>query len=624
MITQLPFEFMLPETNWTPPLQLPQFHENEELALDTENHDPELTSKGPAHLRGQGHVAGISLSNGTKSVYLPIGHQGGGNLDKGIVRAYLLDLFRTPRTWIVANGQYDLGWLHTLGLRPQGYIWDIQLADALLNEERLDGYSLEAIGKRWLGSGKDEKVLREAASAFGFRPKEDMWRLHSRFVGTYAEVDALRTWQIKQHQYPQIKAEDLMAAMNLEAKLVPIMTDMTLRGIRIDTPYAEELNRRWMLEETSLLGQLKLNQNDIFMPDVVAHICKQAGVAPLKTEKGNDSFGKDYLSAVNDPTLNLLLKVRAINRTRGIYLEQNLLINPYQGRLHPQYIQMASDEGGTRTYRFSCKNPNAQQFPKRSRLFDAKAIRKCLIPEEGCQWAKLDYWSQEPVLQNHYALLAGLPGAEEVRDAFAQGIKLYTFVAEKTGGRCTYDQCKEIVLGRSYGMGKAKMASRMNMAVSECDEVLTAFDEIVPYVKLLARSVSNRAQDRGYIKTLLGYRRRFNLWVPRTSYGEEREFHRPLILENAQQMWPNKPLERAGTHKAFNALIQGGSANQAKLAVVTAVEAGIMPTLLVHDEINSGNITSEAQARQLKEIMEHCIELKSPARADLDLGSTWQ
>lgn len=621
---QLPFDFLLPQTDWTPPLRLPQFHEDDEVALDTENCDPDLTKKGPAFLRGRGHVAGISLSNGTTSVYLPIGHEGGGNLDKAIVVAYVKDLTKRIRRWVMANAQYDLGWLNTLGIRPQGSIWDVQLADALLDEERPGGYSLNAIGRRWLGQGKDETVLNEAAEAFGFRPKEDMWRLHSRFVGKYAEIDALRTWQIKQAQLPEIILEELQEPMALESELIPILTDMTITGIRIDTEYAEKLNKRWMLEETQALAQLHLSPSDIWQPDVVASICKKAGVPPLKTEKGNDSFGKDYLAAANEPTLNLLLKARAISRTRGIYLEQNLLVNPYKGRLHPQYIQMASDEGGTRTYRFACKNPNAQQFPKRSRLFDAKAIRKCLIAEDGCHWAKLDYWSQEPVLQNHYALMAGLPEAETIRAAFARGEKLYDYVAKATGGRCTYDQCKEIVLGRSYGMGKAKMAGRMNMSIDECDEVLTSFDSVVPYIKMLASSVGQRAQDRGFIKTLLGYRRRFNLWVPRQRYGEERQFHQPVSREAAEHKWPGATLERAGTHKAFNALIQGGAANQAKKAIVLAWRAGIRPNLLVHDEINSGSIQSEAQALQMKEIMEHAIELRSPARADLDLGLTWQ
>jgi DNA polymerase I-like protein with 3'-5' exonuclease and polymerase domains len=49
-----------------------------------------------------------------------------------------------------------------------------------------------------------------------------------------------------------------------------------------------------------------------------------------------------------------------------------------------------------------------------------------------------------------------------------------------------------------------------------------------------------------------------------------------------------------------------------------------MPNLLVHDEVNSGAIENEQQAKRLKEIMEHAIELQSPARADLDLGLSWQ
>ena len=83
-------------------------------------------------------------------------------------------------------------------------------------------------------------------------------------------------------------------------------------------------------------------------------------------------------------------------------------------------------------------------------------------------------------------------------------------------------------------------------------------------------------------------------------------------------------LERAWTYKAFNALIQGGAANQAKKAVVLCVREGIIPNLLVHDEINSGTITDHAQARRMKEIAETAVTLRLPVRADLDVGSTWQ
>lgn len=631
---QLPFDFMLPESSWVPPTRLPDLSAFDELALDTENNDPELTSKGPACLRGLGHIAGISVAWKQEheycAIYLPIGHDTG-NLDRNLVVMWLRDLCKRKRLWVLANGQYDLIWfMKQFGFIPEGTYFDIQIADCLIDEERPDGYSLESVGRRWLGKGKDERILREAANAFGFRPKEDIHRLHPRFVGSYAEMDAIRTLQLKHTLVPELEKEDQLGPMALEMEVMPILAQMTVRGIPVNQAFGQELNARWKLMETEALGRLRLSADDIWVPEVVARICQKAGVAPIKTEKGNDSYGKDHIAQSTDPVLKDLLLARAINRTRGTYLEQNLLINPYKGRIHPQYVQVASDEGGTRTYRFACKNPNAQQFPKRSRLFDAKSLRKCLVPEDGCIWAKLDYWSQEPVLQNHYAILEDLPGAHEVREAFGRGEKLYTFIEKATGGRCNYDQAKEVVLGRSYNMGPPKMAKRLGMDVEECAQILQEFDRVVPYIKQLSEKLANVARQRGYIRTLLGYRRRFLYWQPRkpkpweAQGSEEFKFERPLRRNEAEAMWPGKDLERAWVYKAFNALIQGGAANQAKKAIVLAVREGILPTLLVHDEINSGSITSESQAKRLKEIMENAIPLRSPARADLDIGSSWQ
>lgn len=624
---QLPFDFILPQTNWAPPVRLPDLTDILEIAIDTENYDPDLDRKGPSCLRDNGDLAGISLATRDAEWYLPIGHQDGGNLDRGIVIRYMQDLCKQERQWIFASGQYDLLWLWSLGIHPQGTFWDVQIADTLLNEERHDGYSLEVIGKRWLGQGKDEYILNEAANAFGFRPKEDMWRLHARYVGRYAEVDARRTFDIKQKQQPALEAEGLMEPMKLEMELLPILAKMTKTGIRIDTEYASQLNQRWLLEETALLSKLRMTHDNIWDPAVVARLCKQHGIPPIKTEKGNDSYGKDHMTGFRIPEIDLLLKARAIQRTRSIYLEQNLLINPYKGRLHPQYVQMACDEGGTRTYRLACKNPNAQQFPKRSKLFDAKSLRLSLKAEEGCEWAKLDYWSQEPTLQVHYGLLENLPGAREVAAKFAEGTKLYTFIEKASNGRCNYDQSKEVVLGRSYGMGVRKMSDRMNISEDECQSILAAFDETVPYIVLLAQNVSQRAKLNGYIKTLLGYRRRFNYWeVPKRQRppGSEKWDWRPQPHEIAEKRWLEYKLERAWTYKAFNGLIQGGAANQAKKAVVLCVREGIIPNLLVHDELNCGTITNHTQAHRMKEIAENAVRLRLPVRADLDIGTTWQ
>jgi hypothetical protein len=129
-------------------------------------------------------------------------------------------------------------------------------------------------------------------------------------------------------------------------------------------------------------------------------------------------------------------------------------------------------------------------------LIDSKSIRKCLVPEDGMEWAKLDFWSQEPTLQCHYGLMENLGGAAEVAAMFQKGIKLYKFVEDATQNRCNYDQAKAVVLGRSYGMGKAKMASQLHMDIDECGSVLEAFDSVVPYIGILADRFATRAGTR--------------------------------------------------------------------------------------------------------------------------------
>lgn len=542
---------------------------------------------------------------------------------------WLKDVCNRPNVdYIFHNAQYDLAWLRTLEVEIQGRVNDISVCDALLDEEQPDGYSLNSIALRWVGEGKDETLLAEAAANYGITDlKKDMWKLPASLVGPYAEQDARITLGAWLKLKDELVKDDVWKVYCLERELTPILFDMHWRGIRVDTAYADQLNDRWWKRERELMGFF--GPVDIWSAAEIAKLCDHEGIsyprtAPTKNfPNGQPSITKAFLASVKHPKLDQLQELRAINRVRSVYLEQNLITNVVNGRIHPQYVQMASDEGGTRTMRLACKNPNAQQFPKRSRLFDAKSLRKCLIPEDGCEWAKFDYWSQEPVIQCHYGLIDKLPGAEEVRQQFIKGVKLYTFVEEATHGRCNYDDAKQVALARTYGMGKPKLALDMGISLDQASELLDTFDQTVPYIALLARSVSQRAATKGFIRNLLGHKRRFNLWeVPRNQRDDPNDTYPMLPLEKAQARWPKKQLERAQTYKAFNALCQGGAAAQTKKALVEIKKAVGLPGMTVHDEI-SRSILSAKEADTMEEIMVHCIPLRAPVRADRTIGATW-
>lgn len=623
MELQLPL-FETP-SSWVPPSCLPDLSDAKEIAIDTENKDPHLKDRGPGYIRKDGFVAGIGIATDTGfSGYYPIGHFAGGNLDRGLVTNWLREVLAKDRDYIFTNAQYDLGWLRTLGLNVGGRIRDISIAATLLDEEAPTGYSLDALGKVYAGRGKKEGLLRAAASNWEVDAKAEMWKLPASLVGPYGEDDPVLTLVVWHKLKALLKDENLWDIFELECQVTPILFEMFWKGIRVDLAYGEQLNARWLIDEREALKSTGLSSDDLWTPAAIHRYCAKHAIQLPRTApsqnfpEGQLSATKDFLTNLKHPALAPLLRARAINRTRQTFLCDVLLKGNLNGRIHPQYIQLASDEGGTRTGRLAARNPNAQQFPKRSTVFDAKSIRKCLLPEEGRLWAKFDYWSQEPTLQCHYGLLTNLPGAETVRDNFTKRVKLYTTIEQLTGGKCNYDQAKEVVLGRSYGMGAPKMAARMGIDEAKCREILEAFDRGVPFITLLARSVGNTANQRGFIRTILGRHRHFDEWRPRGSK------EMPVRgYDNAVRKWTQSAdLERCWTYKAFNALIQGSAADMTKKALVDINSAIGTPMMTVHDEI-SKSVVDEREAKQMKEIMESGIKLLCPVQTDMDLGANW-
>ena len=640
MFSHVQLPLFEPVSNWVPPSSFPDLSQAKRIAIDTETRDPGLQDRGSGAVRGEGYVVGfgVAADTGFKG-YFPIAHELGGNLDPTLCRAWLREVTgRENCDYIFANAPYDLGWLRATGVEVKGRVHDICVREALIEEEDPAGYSLDAIAWRRLGERKCEELLYEAAKAYAptdrkkdkLSIKADLWKFPARLVGPYGEADPHQTLRIFVEQEKEIKRQGLEKIVDLEQRLTRILFEMHWRGIRVDLPYAEKLNERWKKEEEDayrVLGGFR----EIWSAEDCARYLRSQGLSVGK------SVDKHLLESLKHPSAQALRKAREIERTRSTYLEQNLIRKSINGRIHPEYVQIHSDEGGTRTGRLACKNPNAQQFPKRSTSFDAKAIRKCLLPEEGKLWAKLDYWSQEPTLQIHYALTLGLRGAEEARAQFEKGIKLAKHIANSSGGKLNYDQAKEVGLARSYGQQLKGMAKKMNLPENEAQIIQSDFDNIVPFIAKLAELTKAKAEDRGFIRTIGGRIRHFNLWCkkkPRPHGVSEVEYKKimdewakdnaPRFFEEARKHWgPNEALERFCTYKAFNALCQGGGADMTKKALVDLYEAGMLAQIQVHDEIGA-SVQDEKEARWVQEIMNNVYKLALPIKTELDLGPSWQ
>ena len=600
-----------PQYTRRPPAILPEL--SGAVAVDLETCDPNIKRGGPGYKTGNGKVVGVALADKHQTIYLPFDHLGGDNLCKDVVLEYVNNVLLSCDEIIMANATYDLGWLARTGVTTSKPIRDIQVAEALIDEEKFS-YSLDSIAKKYLKKGKKEDGLKQAADMYEVLTKSEMWKLPARHVGKYAEADARLTYDAYQHQIPILKNEELWDVWELECELIPVLVYMSMQGVPVDLDAAEQLNNELKIREDRLLKEF--SSLDIWSPQQLGKYIEGLGLVVPRTDKGNYSVAKDFLNHCEHPQVKKIQEARSINRLRKVFIEDIILNQNHNGRIHADFRQTASDEGGTRSGRLSSSNPNMQQVPKRSDI--GKRIRSLYIAEPGKLWCKADYSSQEPRLQVHYALLGQfgrpLPGAEEALDAFTKGEKLYTFFEKATG--LPYDTCKMLCLGISYGMGMQKMARTLGISDELCKTTMRKFNKEAPFLKILFDNVMNRANKKGYIKTILGRRARFDFWTH--SFDETPVKH----YGHARSKWANKELFRAFTSKALNRLIQGSAADQAKIAMVNAYKAGMDLRLPVHDEINA-MVTDEKESNMLKEIMEQAIPLKVPVIADIDLGPTW-
>jgi len=269
----------------------------------------------------------------------------------------------------------------------------------------------------------------------------------------------------------------------------------------------------------------------------------------------------------------------------------------------------------------SSSNPNLQQIPARDPEIK-QLIRGIFVPEEGQKWGSFDYASQEPRLLTHFA--ASMPPrmrgdmVDKIVAEFHEGnADLHQMVADMAG--ISRKQAKTVNLGIMYGMGKAKLANQLGISQDEAKHLLDLHEEKVPFVRTLANVASQRAEQQGQIRTVMGRLCRFDMWEPR-SFG----YNKPLRYEEAVKEYGTvgQGIRRAFTYKALNRLIQGSAADQTKLAFAQCYEAGHKPMLQVHDEL-CFSISSDEQAAEITEIMENGLDLKVPSKVDVALEKDW-
>lgn len=241
-------------------------------------------------------------------------------------------------------------------------------------------------------------------------------------------------------------------------------------------------------------------------------------------------------------------------------------------------------------------SPNIQQIPKRDEEV-GPLVRSIYLPEVGEQWYSLDFSSQEPRLQIHFAKLLNAPGVEELVEKFHANPKydlhkwtaaLIFGVSEANVSKDQRNIAKTINLGLAYGMGVGKLAESLHLPVSHAQNLLKDYHVRVPFMKYLTSMCGTAIRRRGFIKTL----------------GDR------LVKDDGF------------SHKALNKLIQGSASDQTYTCLVELYRRGIKFKFPIHDSIEI-SAKDPIIIKEVKEVMETIVKLCVPSVTDVEGGDTW-
>ena len=605
------------QKEWTTPSNCPDLSKYSEIAVDLETRDPDLKNKGSGSIIGNGEVVGIAVAVKDNSWYFPIAHGTNPNMNRKKVLSWFKDTMSTEATKIFHNAMYDVCWIRKMGIKINGLITDTMIAASLVNENKYR-YDLNSLSWDYLGYGKNESTLNEAAKDWGVDPKAELWKLPATFVGGYAERDASLTLELWQLLKREISNQDVESIFNLETELFPCLVDMRFKGVRVDVPQAHKLKQQLEKQEKELLLEIKKEtqiEPQIWAARSIAKVFDKLKLPYERTEKTQaPSFTKNFLSEHKHPLVQKIAKAREINKAHTTFID-TIINYEHKGRIHADINQLRGDSGGTVTGRFSYRNPNLQQIPARNKDL-GPLIRGLFIPEENCTWGCFDYNQQEPRLVVHYASLYKFPSAYNVVDSYQNNpdTDFHKIVAEMANIPRT--QAKTINLGLFYGMGKAKLQAELGVSIEKAEELFQMYHGKVPFVKQLMHVASNRAQEHGQIRTLLGRLCRFHLWEP-NQFGMHKALpHNEALREHGPG------IKRAYTYKALNKLIQGSAADMTKKCMLELYKENIIPHIQIHDELDI-SVESDKQAEKIKKIMESAVDLEIPNKVDYESGKNW-
>jgi len=657
---------------WRPPAQLPSLAGAKRICLDVETRDESLAKElGPGVRRG-GYIVGlgVGVENGPRC-YLPIRHEGGGNLDPGLVMEWARDELNAYEGEVVgANVLYDLDYLAEEGvtLPKVKAFHDVQIAEAIIDEHKRGQYNLDALSQVHLGEGKAHGHLEKLAVEFGWRTetqiKQNLWRLSGADVGEYGEGDVDRPLRILAKQLKLLEADEQLHCYTMERELIPLLLAMRRRGVRVNLNRADQVDAilkrelaKWSAEVRRLAGA----SADFNSAESLAPALRERGLELNMTAGGKNSKPKPQVDKFflernqGDHLVDAIAASRRLFTLKNTFIDGVIRSHTIKGRIHPTFRQTKSDDGGTVGVRFSSAGPNLQFIPSRESewddqmdLGDYKAdniIRSCFEADEGDCWGQDDYSQIEYRLLVHFAVGQG---AEAARQKYRDDPKtdFHKLCAEMLGvdpeDKVRRKRVKNTNFAKGYGAQANKLAETFNCSVEEAQAFVDEYDRALPFSKATLEAAARWAQRRGFVVTVDGRKQRFPFWCSARWEAPAwmRRPNRGYRIDEAREKfgrrlddgtWVPDPLKRWKDYVALNRKLQSSAGELMKLSMLKAWKSGVCAVLgpflaTIHDELGSSIPMTKAgheAHRELVHIMETIVPLKVPVLVGSARGPNW-
>ncbi len=547
---------------------------------------------------------GFSLSyQEGRACYIPIRAVGVSCPPEGAVRERVKRLLEDRGARLVGqNVKYDYKILSRWGARPANVDFDTMVAAWVLDSDQ-SSYGLDRLAERFLhfqALPYDELVPKGATLA----------DLPIQQVTDYSGEDADLTLRMHRLLSFELEKEGLSSVFtDVEIPLIEVLADMELTGIRILTRelerYGGEMGTELAaLEEEiySLVGR-KFNIGSTKQLQEVLFTWRK--LQPVKKTKTGYSTDMDVLEilAAQDPVPEKILAHRKLSKLKSTYVDAlPLLVNERTGRLHTHYVQT-----GTATGRLSSKDPNLQNIPIREE--EGRRIRTAFVPAAGMRFISADY------AQIELAIMAYLSKDPILLASFREGRDIHRQTASLIFGMSEPDVTPEqrrvgktINFGVIYGMSAYGLSQGLKISKSDADSFIKTYFSRYSGVEAFLKETIRGAEETGYVRTLLGRRRR--------------------VLGITSK---NRTEKNAAERIAVNSPIQGTAADIVKLAMVKLhrrlAREGLSSRILlqVHDEIilEAPEDEVERALPVVKEVMESVTDHEIPLKVSTEVGDSW-